>query len=117
MVFTQCQTVPLAVDLSPPIVSDIVALVDTTNVMRADFNASDALSGLMVLSFGLGRSRDDNYVWDWVPHEKPRWHFGEFQNHTFLEFTASELPEVRLRIASLPGLCRTLAGSHPPCVS
>jgi hypothetical protein len=96
LVTTVCNSVPLAIDRTPPVLNSLLVSYDDINpALSAAYNTTlvfcqkklltvrDSMSGIQKIQFGLGRSRFDE---DLIP-------FAEYYNRSFVSFPGPSLPE------------------------
>ncbi|KAK7113965.1 hypothetical protein V1264_000110 [Littorina saxatilis] len=115
LVTTLCHSTPFLVDITPPVlhsVSDVI-FDDGFRLLAVYFNATDNLSGVTGLEFGLGRTKYDVMIRRYLPFEIR----GNENNRYLLneEFeTASGTPAwIRLKIVDNVGLSEAGHGTSP----
>ncbi|KAK7498950.1 hypothetical protein BaRGS_00009759 [Batillaria attramentaria] len=115
LVTTVCHSLPFIVDITPPVVYGVNEVVfdDTFRFLAVYYNATDALSGLSGLEFGLGKTKYDVMVRKYMPFEMR----GTGDNTYLLneEFeTASGVPSwIRIKVVDKVRLSATGFGNTP----
>nr|KAG5707973.1 hypothetical protein BaRGS_025111 [Batillaria attramentaria] len=115
LVTTVCHSLPFIVDITPPVVYGVNEVVfdDTFRFLAVYYNATDALSGLSGVEFGLGKTKYDVMVRKYMPFEMR----GTGDNTYLLneEFeTASGVPSwIRIKVVDKVRLSATGFGNTP----